>query len=155
MWLPPDMPEMPSSPRTIDFYFKTMINNLLLLLPLECPQEWGALQESCESKELGWALNDVPVSAGVRRKPSGLSALENALPSAACGRKKEINLLCFRLLRKKLLWQSRRRRELSKESKQGQRRKLPKKPKKPGLGTSAKQTRMMRANGDKKKVKIK
>lgn len=89
------MPEMPSSPRTIDFYFKTVINNLLLLfifllLPLGCPQEWCALQESCESKELGWDLNDVPVSAGVRRKPSGLSALENALPSAASGRKKEI-----------------------------------------------------------------
>lgn len=71
------------------------------------------------------------------------------------GKKKEVNLVCFRLLKKKLLWQSRRRRELSRGSRQGQRRKLPKKPKKPGLGTSAKRTRMTRVNGDRKKVKIK
>lgn len=70
-------------------------------------------------------------------------------------KKKEVNLVCFRLLKKKLLWQSRRRRELSRGSRQGQRRKLPKKPKKPGLGTSAKRTRMTRVNGDRKKVKIK
>lgn len=137
-----------------------MINNLLLLfifllLPLGWPQEGCALQGSCESKELGCALNDVPFSVGVRRKPSGFhcSGKCSAICSQWGGGKKK-NVLCFRLLRKKLLWQSRRRRELSRESRRGQRRKLPKKPKKPGLETSAKQMRMTRVNGDKKKVKI-
>lgn len=96
-----------------------------------------------------------PLVLGLGENPLGSVLWKMLCHLQPVGEKKEINLLCFRLLRKKLLWQSRRRRELSRESKQGQRRKLPKKPKKPGLGTSAKQTRMMRANGDKKKVKIK
>lgn len=66
--------------------------------------------------------------------------------------KKKLLRIC-RLLRKKLLWQSRRRRKLNNESRLGQKRKLPKRLKK-GLETSAKQMMMMRVNGDRmKKVK--
>jgi len=84
-------------------------------------------------------------------------ACKNALQSAVTRRREKIKiLLTCRLLRKKLLWQSRRRRRLNNESKLGQKRKLPKRLKNPELETSAKQMMTMRANGDKKKkVKIK
>lgn len=84
-----------------------------------------------------------------RRNPSRFSTLEDALQSAVT-RKKNILHIC-RLLRKKLLWQSRRRRKLNNESRLEQKRKLPKRLKKTGLETSAKQMMMMRVNGDKKK----
>lgn len=84
-----------------------------------------------------------------RRNPSRFSTLENALQSAVT-RKKNILHIC-RLLRKKLLWQSRRRRKLNNESRLEQKRKLPKRLKKTGLETSAKQMMMRRVNGDKKK----
>jgi len=61
----------------------------------------------------------------------------------------------LRLLRKKLLWQGRRRRKLSNESNLERKRKLPKRLKKIGLEKSAKQTMMMRVNGDKKRKKVK
>lgn len=63
--------------------------------------------------------------------------------------------LFLRSLRKKLLWQSRRRRKLSNESRLGQKRKLPKRLRKIELETNAKLMMMMKVNGDEKKKVIK
>lgn len=68
-----------------------------------------------------------------------------------CSHWKSNVLRVCRLLRKKLLWQSWRRRKLNSESRLGRKRKLPKRLKKPGLGTNAKQMMMTRVNGDKRK----
>lgn len=73
-----------------------------------------------------------------------------------CSLQSPKKILCvFRLLRRKLLWQDRRRRKLSNENNLERKRKLPKRRRKIGLEKSAKQMMMMRVNGDKKRKKVK